>query len=130
MTRYGALVDGKAGAYGVAFPDLPGCVAMGRTVDDAIVNAEEALREYADDVNGRGGTLPPPSPLEAIETPSGTQLVSIALIRSSGRRVRMNVYVDEDVASFIDEEARRRGITRTACLSWMVRRVAQMGGMR
>ena len=32
--------------YGVAFPDLPGIVAMGETVDDALLNAEEALRDY------------------------------------------------------------------------------------
>ena len=46
MTRYPALIDGKKGAYGVTFPDLPGIVAMGKTVDDAMVNAEEALRDY------------------------------------------------------------------------------------
>jgi predicted RNase H-like HicB family nuclease len=34
-TRYAALIDGKRGAYGVTFPDLPGCTAMGRTLDEA-----------------------------------------------------------------------------------------------
>ena len=47
MARYPALIDGKKGAYGVAFPDLPGIVAMGKTIDEAMVNAEEALRDYA-----------------------------------------------------------------------------------
>src|SRR5262245_20402806 len=37
--KYVALVDGKAGAYGVAFPDAPGCAAMGKTMDEAIANA-------------------------------------------------------------------------------------------
>src|SRR5258705_8927480 len=32
-TRYVALIDGKPGAYGVIFPDLPGCTAMGKTID-------------------------------------------------------------------------------------------------
>ena len=40
--RYPALVDGREGAYGVVFPDLPGCVAMGYTVEDALINAEDA----------------------------------------------------------------------------------------
>jgi len=40
--RYPAVIDGKKGAYGVTFPDLPGIVAMGKTLDEALVNAEEA----------------------------------------------------------------------------------------
>ena len=31
--RYIALIDGKKGAYGVTFPDVDGCTAMGATID-------------------------------------------------------------------------------------------------
>ena len=55
MARYPALIDGKEGAYGVTFPDLPGIVAMGKTIDEAMVNAEEALRDYAIEVLKMGG---------------------------------------------------------------------------
>ena len=34
MTRHPALLDGERGAHGVSFPDLPGIVAMGETVDE------------------------------------------------------------------------------------------------
>jgi predicted RNase H-like HicB family nuclease len=44
MFQYFALIDGKAGAYGVVFPDLPGCTAMGKTIDVALANAADALR--------------------------------------------------------------------------------------
>ena len=47
--RYPALIDGEKGAYGVSFPDLPGIVAMGDTMDEALMNAEEALRDYVID---------------------------------------------------------------------------------
>ncbi len=43
MTRCAALIDGAHGAYGVTFPDLPGVVAMGKSIDDALAHAEEAL---------------------------------------------------------------------------------------
>ena len=45
MERYYALIDGEAGGYGIVFPDLPGCTAMGATIDEAIGNAAEALRD-------------------------------------------------------------------------------------
>ena len=40
MTRYPALIDGETGAYGVTFPDLPGVVAMGATLDEAAHSGE------------------------------------------------------------------------------------------
>ena len=87
MVTYPALVDGEVNAYGVSFPDLPGCVAMGLSVDEALRNAEESLRDWADDYEERGGAMPPPTPLEGVATPPGTQLASVPLIPLSGRRV-------------------------------------------
>ena len=126
--RYTALVDGREGAYGVVFPDLPGCIAMGYTVEDALINAEDALRDYTLDADQDGEILPEPSPFQSIDVPKGSQLVSIPLIRVSGRKVRANLTLDEGVAAFIDSEARRRKMTRTAYITWMARRIAQMGG--
>ena len=126
--RYTALVDGREGAYGVVFPDLPGCVAMGYTVEDALVNAEDALRDYTLDADQDGESLPEPSPFQSIDVPKGSQLVSMPLIRVSGRKVRANLTLDDGVAAFIDSEARRRKMTRTAYITWMARRIAQMGG--
>ncbi len=49
-TRYAALIDGKRGAYGVTFPDLPGCTAMGRTLDEAFhISLDQGLLQAIDD---------------------------------------------------------------------------------
>ena len=128
MARYPALIDGKKGAYGVTFPDLPGIVAMGKTIDEAMVNAEEALCDYAIEAEKDNEALTPPSDLERVETAAGQALVSVPLIRLSGRSVRRHMTLDEGVAAFIDSEARRRRMTRTAYVEWMARRVAEMGG--
>jgi len=128
MTRYPAIIDGSAGAYGITFPDLDGIVAMGETIDQAILNAEEALRDYAIEAAKDDAELCPPSAPEAIETSHGTTLVSIPLIRSSGKPARANMVLDVGVLSFIDAEATRRGMTRTKYVEWMTRRIAQMGG--
>ena len=128
MIRYPALLDGDEGAYGVAFPDIPGVGAMGDTVDEALLNAESVLRDYATETEKGGEELVSPSPFQSIETPSGNQLVSIPLIRPSGKSVRAGLTLEEDVAEFIDSEARRRGMTRKTYITWMVRRIAAMGG--
>ena len=128
MSRYPAWIDGEQGAYGVSFPDLPGIVAMGTTVDEALLHAEEALRDYVIETERDGEPITPPTSIEHVETPSGYTLVSVPLIRLSGRSVRANLTLDEGVAAFIDGEARRRNMTRTAYVEWMARRIAQTGG--
>ena len=128
MYRYPAFVDGKAGAYGVAFPDIPGIVAMGETMDDVLVNAEEALRDYVTETERDGGRVIGASPLEQASPPEGSVLVAIPLIRLSGRTVRANLTLDEGVVEFMDSEARRRHMTRKAFVEWMTRRIAQQGG--
>ena len=128
MTRYPAWIDGEQGSYGVSFPDLPGIVAMGTTVDEALLHAEEALRDYMIETERDGQPITPPTSIENIKTPNGHTLVSVPLIRLSGRSVRANLTLDEGVAAFIDGEARRRKMTRTAYIEWMARRIAQTGG--
>ena len=66
MNRHTALIDGKAGAYGIVFPDLPGCAAMGATIAGAIVNAKAALRDWAEVTVEMGGVVPSPRSPEAV----------------------------------------------------------------
>ena len=128
--RYPALIESGGRDYGVVFPDLPGIVAMGNTLDEAIRNAEEALQDYAIEASRDGLSLTPPSALEDVEVPLGSALTSILLVRTSPNRqsVRLNLTLDAEVADVITSEARRRGITRKSYLEWIVRRTAQMGG--
>ena len=128
MIRYPALIDGEEGAYGVVFPDIPGVGAMGHTIGEALLNAEDALRDYATESERDGEELAVPSPFQSIETPYGNQLVSIPLVRPSGKSVRAGLTLEEGVAEFIDSETRRRGMTRKAYITWIVRRIAAMGG--
>lgn len=128
MSRYPAFLDGEAGAYGVTFPDLPGIVAMGETMDDALLHAEEALRDYVTETETDGVRVVEASPIERVSPPEGATLVTIPLIRLSGRTVRANLTLDEGVVAFMDSEARRRQMTRKAFVEWMTRRIAQQGG--
>jgi predicted RNase H-like HicB family nuclease len=121
--RYPAFIDGEAGAYGVSFPDLPGVVAMGSTVEEALANAVEALAEAAMEMKD---SLPRPTPLEKLQLPEGALAVTtVPLLRLTGKARRANLTLDEGVLAFIDEEAKRRGMTRKAFIEWMARFVAE-----
>ena len=77
MARYPALIDGENGAYGVTLPDLPGIVAMGASVREVLVNAEEALRDYVIEAQEAGDVITLPTPMEWVTAPSGCTLVSV-----------------------------------------------------
>jgi predicted RNase H-like HicB family nuclease len=129
MARYTALIDGKAGAYGVVFPDLPGCTAMGKTMDDALGNAAEALRDWVAVTEEGGGKIPRPRLLEALRREPdvkealarGAGLATVALVRETGRPVKANLSIDSGVLAAMDEEANRRRLTRSAFVEMLAR---------
>jgi predicted RNase H-like HicB family nuclease len=129
MASCTALIDGEAGAYGVYFPDLPGWTAMGATLDEAIVNAAEAMRDWVDATIEQGGAVPEPRPIEALladpevseDIAVGALLRSVPLVRHSGRPAKANLSIDSGVLAAIDAEAKRRKLTRSAFIELMAR---------
>ena len=127
--RYPVLIDGEAGAYGVVFPDLPGCVAMGRTLEEAMGHAEEALRDWVASMEAHDQVFAEPSALETITVPDGSALASVLLVRAPCNQgnVKVSLTLNADVADVIQSEAKRRKMTRGEYVEWMVRAVAKMG---
>ena len=78
-SRYPAIVDGELGAYGVVFPDVPGCYAMGTTVDEALADAEDGLAEFYELFNEKGKTLAPPSDPATLELEPGEMIAFVPL---------------------------------------------------
>ena len=50
--------------FGVSFPDFPGCITAGRTLDEAKVMALEALTGHIEVMREAGEPVPAPSSLE------------------------------------------------------------------
>jgi predicted RNase H-like HicB family nuclease len=129
--RYFVLLDGEAGAYGVVFPDLPGCVAMGDTAERALANAAEALRDWIALSEENGNPVPPPRALEALRADpdvaralsDGASLAVVPLVRETGKSIKANLSLDAGLLAAIDEEAQRRKLTRSAFIELIARRM-------
>jgi antitoxin HicB len=50
----------EGGGYLVEYHDIPGCMSDGETVDEAIANAREALRDCMEVFRESGRTIPKP----------------------------------------------------------------------
>ena len=117
MNRYVAILSKDAdSAFGLHFPDLPGCTAAGDTEEEAIANAAIALRLWMEDV----ADVPPPSSLEELRTrkdvrsdlAEGAMVVLVAVIGAS-RKQRLNVMLDPGIIEATDEAARAAGVSRS-----------------
>lgn len=74
---YPAVFHSEDGGIGVAFPDLPGCYTCGRTAEDALRMAKDALGLHLYGMEQDGDVIPPPSSPTQIQVEQGE---AIALV--------------------------------------------------
>jgi predicted RNase H-like HicB family nuclease len=55
------LTEDEGGGYLIEFPDLPGCMSDGETIEEAIANGEDAQRGWMAAMKEAGRPIPPPS---------------------------------------------------------------------
>jgi len=121
MRHYIALIHKDANSdYGVSFPDLPGVISAGRTLDEARAMATEALAFHLEGLAEDGEAVPEPSTLEEImaiaENKDGVAVL-IDAPAADVKSVRVNITLPADVLGEIDKYAEREGFTRSGFLA-------------
>lgn len=65
MMNFVIVIHKDSGSdYGVIVPDLPGCYSAGSTLDEAVLNAKEAIECHIEGMIKDGEVIPTPLPLE------------------------------------------------------------------
>lgn len=121
MLHYIGLIHKDADSdFGVSFPDLPGVVTAGTTLDEARDMAEEALALHLEGMAEDGEAIPEPSSLEAImsdpENRSGVAIL-VSVKSDPPKIVRVNVTLPGDILEQIDKYAETHGYTRSGLLT-------------
>lgn len=128
MADYIALIHKTADSdYGVSFPDLPGCVSAGATLDEARAMAAEALALHLEGLTEDGEPIPEASSLDAImASPDNRDGVAI-LVRAEvkTKSVRVNISLPEDALREIDRFAEDHGFTRSGFLAQAAKRAME-----
>ena len=105
MTAYVALLRKQPDSdYGVDFPDFPGCVTAGTTLEDARRMAAEAIRFHVEGMIEDGEPIPAPSRLDEIMADPNHRDAVAVLIDAAVRRpsVRINISMVPDLLEAID----------------------------
>lgn len=120
--------------YGVTFVDLPGCVSVGESLDDALRKASEALSLHVGSMIEDGDPIPTPSTLEqafaadtheaeeegiALEPGTLHQFVHFepAVQSREVAPVRLSISLKPVVLARIDKVASELGLTRSGLIA-------------
>lgn len=102
--------------FGVSFPDFPGCITVGKTLDDARRMAIEALSLHIEGMIEDGEEIPEASTLDDLAgDPAMKGAVAVLVsVDVSEKVVRYNITARRSQMAEIDRRARKRGLTRSA----------------
>lgn len=107
---YTAILERGEENYGVFFPDLPGCIAVGDTQEEALQNADEILAIYIDDLVERKQAFPKPTLPSNIEKDEDVDEVARVLFKATvpDKKQRINIILDESLIAAIDKVTSNR----------------------
>lgn len=128
MTGYIALIRKDADSdFGVEFPDFPGCVTAGSTLDEARQMADEALQFHIAGMVEDGEDVPTPSSLDEIIASLADRNAVAALIdvEPPSKAVRINISIQEDLLARADRLAEQRGMTRSGMIAAALKQTLQ-----
>jgi predicted RNase H-like HicB family nuclease len=114
---YPAVLErGDGGVFGVWFPDFPGCVAAGKSQEEAAAKAEEALARALELAAEIGSPLPAPTPYDAIAVPKEAEVVAFLSLGAAppDPSERVNIYLPGSLIARADELADRWGMSRSS----------------
>lgn len=126
MRYYVAIVHkDKDSAFGLTFPDLPGCFAAADSWDAIPAAATEALDLWFEDMPDVT-----PAPLDAVlarpevsaQVAAGAVPLPVPYIPADTALERVNISIERGLLRSIDETARSRGMTRSSFLASAARR--------
>ena len=125
--RYPIAIEtgNESTAWGVVVPDLPGCFSAGDTLEEALIQAENAIGGWIEAAIDDGQDIPAPSHIEALRAAHPEfegwmwALVKIDPSMLDETLERVNISLPRRVLHRLDARARSAGETRSGFIARM-----------
>lgn len=123
MDDYWALVHHEQGSWGVSFPDVPGCVSAGSSLEEALDEGTEALSAHLAWLKAEGDDIPRARAHAALAADPEVQDAAreaiwhrIAPRPVAAPRQRVNIMIEPGLLRLVDGQAEATGKTRSALI--------------
>src|SRR5690606_11486688 len=117
LNYIGVIHKDDGSGYGISFPDIPGCVTAGDSLDELYGMAVEAVSLYLEVLVGDGGDIPEASTIEQImahEFYKGAVSTVVVRVGRPDKTVKANITLPESDLHIIDRAADKAGKSRSA----------------
>ena len=112
--RVVALIHKDEGtSYGISFPDFPGCISAGDTLDQVLASGTEALNAHIALMLDDGDPIPAPRGLDELRADpefaddfDGAMVATVPAFVPGRRTQRVNITIDGDLLEEIDRAAK------------------------
>lgn len=106
----------KKSDYGVSFPDFPGCITAGSTLEEARRMAAEALSFHIAGMQEDGVEIPEPSTLDDLQNDPAMKgaVAFLVEVTAQEKTVRINITARESQIAEIDRRADAAKLSRSA----------------
>jgi len=133
MPNYIAVVHKEPTSdYGVSFPDFPGCITAGKSIDEAKDLAYESLLLHAEGQREDGEPLPAPTNLDDIvadpENADAVAFLVVSVPDAHRKAKRINITMPEEILRRVDAAAKSRGLSRSSYLTRAAQEVMERQG--
>ncbi len=118
-----ALIHEENGAFGISFPDFPGCISGGDSAEEALGRGRSTLAFHVAGMLEDSDPLPRLRSLDELRADRGFRadakdaIVAMVEVDLPGKAVRLNISLDEYLIERIDRAAGAAGETRSGWLT-------------
>lgn len=100
------------GSYTITYPDLPGCISEGKSLENALEMAQSALTQWIGYLNEKKQTLPKPTPIKKVSVDETEFANLIRTDVKDGRAVKRTV----SIPKWMDEKVSESGLSLSRVL--------------
>jgi predicted RNase H-like HicB family nuclease len=117
-----AVIHEENGSFGISFPDFPGCISGGDTIEEAVSKGAQALAFHIDGMVEDGEELPAIRKfheiMPGVQAQNDKSVVIAALeTELPGKALRINITMEETLLKRIDRAAAKDSLSRSAFLA-------------
>lgn len=110
---YPAVFHANAdGSYTITYPDLPGCITEGKSLDNALDMAQDALTQWLSYLTDAKEPVPAASPLQAVRPEEGEFVNLIRATVRDNRAVKRTV----SIPKWMDDKVSEAGLSLSRVL--------------
>lgn len=100
------------GSYTITYPDFPGCISEGKSLENALYMAQDALRAWLGYLLDEGEALPDSTAIQQVEPGPGEFVNLVRAVVRENRAVRRTV----SIPKWMDDQVSAAGISLSKVL--------------